>query len=89
MSSAPPRSAPGPRPNAVYTLPDLCNLLGLSRRAVRIYLYHGLLPRRRAGQGYRFLGRDILALIAHPQLYHHTLPDELPALLRSLSRLDA
>ena len=89
MDSAPPRSAPRLRPNAVYTLQDLCSLLGLSRRAVRVYLYHGLLPCRRAGHGYRFLGRDILALIAHPHLYGYALPDELPTLLRSLSQLDA
>lgn len=53
-------------PNAVYTLKDACNLLKIGDSTARSWIRTGLLPARRIGKGYRFLGTDLLAALQCP-----------------------
>jgi excisionase family DNA binding protein len=48
------------RPNAVYTLPEVCGILRISDATARRYLKSGRLRASRVGRAYRVLGSQLL-----------------------------
>ena len=52
-------------PNAVYTLKDTCEAFKISESTVRRWVKTGLLPARKIGRDYRFLGSDLLAALEY------------------------
>ena len=53
-------------PTAVYTLKEACDLLKISDATARRWIREALLPPRRIGRDYSFLGIDLLAALHHP-----------------------
>ena len=68
------------RQNAVYTLKETCILLKIGDSTVRRWIKEGLLPARRIGRDYRFLGGDLLAALRHPKAFGWSFPDEFEGL---------
>ncbi len=75
-------------PTAVYTLRDLCVLLRISDSTARRWIRERILPPRRIGRDYRFLGSDLLGALDHPKVLGWSLPDEQQAITEIKSALD-
>lgn len=56
-------------PNAVYTLEEACKLLKTTDATARRWIKLGILPPRKLGRAYRFLGSDLLAALDNPRSY--------------------
>ena len=69
-------------PGAVYTLQDTCHLLKISDATARRWIKRGVLTGRKLGRAYRFLGRDLLAALQHPDAPGWALPEEAESLSR-------
>lgn len=52
------------RPNAIYTLAEVCTLLGISAGTARRWIKRGRLPAAQIGREYRILGAQLLRTIA-------------------------
>ncbi len=50
--------------NRIYTSAQVCELLQISDSTLRRWVKAGKLPYAQIGKGYRFLGRDLLALFS-------------------------
>ncbi|MPZ15284.1 MAG: helix-turn-helix domain-containing protein [Chloroflexi bacterium] len=48
------------RPNAVYTLPEVCQILRIGDATARKWIKTGKLPAARIGRAYRVLGSHLL-----------------------------
>jgi len=53
-------SPPEIRPNAVYTLPEICQILKISDATVRRWLKNGQIRSAKVGRAYRVLGSQLL-----------------------------
>jgi excisionase family DNA binding protein len=56
------------RPNAVYTLPEVCDILRISDATARRYLKSGRLRASRVGRAYRVLGSQLLEALGEAPL---------------------
>lgn len=52
------------RPNAIYTLREVCQLLGVAPGTARRWIKAGRLPAAQIGRAYRVLGSQLLWTIA-------------------------
>lgn len=73
------------RQNAVYTLKETCILLKIGDSTVRRWIKEGLLPARRIGRDYRFLGGDLLAALRHPKAFGWSFPEEWDSLQQTMA----
>jgi excisionase family DNA binding protein len=55
------------RPNAVYTLAEVCQILGVSDATMRRWIKTGKIHAPRVGRAYRLLGSQLLAALEHPR----------------------
>jgi excisionase family DNA binding protein len=66
------------RPNAVYTLAEVCQIFRVSEATVRRLLRQGILRSGRVGRSYRFLGSQLLDAL-YPATTHAPPPPHRPA----------
>lgn len=89
MTTTPPTSDPHEiRENAVYTLKETRILLKIGDSTVRRWIKEGLLPGRRIGRDYRFLGSDLLSALRHPRVFGWSFPEERNGLQEAMAAND-
>ena len=56
------------RPNAVYTLSEVCQILKISDATVRRWLKSGQIRSAKVGRAYRILGSQLLEALEYPRV---------------------
>ena len=62
------------RPNAVYTLAEVCQILRISDATARRWLKAGKLRAARVGRAYRVLGSQLLEALSLDQMSERRAP---------------
>jgi excisionase family DNA binding protein len=55
------------RPDGIYTLAEACRYLRISQSTARRWIREGRLVGRKIGRDYRFVGADLLSMLAEAQ----------------------
>jgi excisionase family DNA binding protein len=72
------------RPNAVYTIREVCQILKISDATMRRWVKDGKIRGSRVGRAYRFLGSQLLEALGTPSVGRE-LPEATPGRARRAS----